>query len=1031
MLKQRLLVAGFSGTIIAAALLIPGKAFGQGNYYTCDFKTNDLSSLGYTVLDVNGDQSTWTPQTTTVSFKQLDGQKIDEVVKTPTFIANAENDDWLITPSIRFEAGKTYKVSFTMAKYNFAEIPPSFEVKLGADKVPQAMTTTLMEMTGLPQLGGNSLWTFNTEVSVPATGDYFIGFHASGKPGQKLGIANLAILNGIAMVSPAAIADLTVTPDPTGDKKAVISFTAPDKAKDGSTLTSLSKIEISRNDDVIKTITAPAVGSAQTYTDNVAVNGLYTYTVTAYTEDGSGDPVSATAFVGVNVPASVSSVTAANSSNDKAVISWAAPTIDKDGYPISTSLIKYDVKRQALYSSAWETVATNLVSLTYEDTLPAPEAPAEGGEAEAAPGQQFYTYSVTAKTVQGEAAAINAIPVPMGTPYDAPYMESFTNGRASTIFTSTVRNGNNYWQMTRDFEDVSCADGDNGMIFLSGSIGGAATLNTGLIDLSKIPSPTLSYYTYNIAGSDPADHEVEVVVTATDGTTRSFGKFAPAMGWNKHLYRLDEFSGKTVRIQLTGWRMNNTDLLLDGIAISNIYTRDLKATALTAPAKARSSEPFEVKVDVLNFGSEVSGDYTVNLYRDGIVADTYSSTALGVGQYDHVVFTQTLGILDPEETEYRAEIVCDTDDDNTNNATATAKVTLRLNSYPVVADLTGTATEGTVTLSWGEPDTSKAQPYEIVEDFESYDSWANSGIGDWTLVDMDHAQIAGFTEGTMPNIPNFSQQSWWIFDNTHEDFNNGSFATISGNKFLASMISGIKGENRTVQNDDWAISPELFGGPQTIIVNARSYSMIETDFETFEILYSTGSLDPADFILVATFADIPNEYMPYEADLPDGAKHFAIRNRSNAKYVLMVDDITYIPTGDPAAFTINGYNVYRDGVKINDAPVEENEFVDTTAGTGSHDYNVSVLYSAGESKFSNTYNPTQSGISFAQASGSMRVIPGTGRIMVENASTAITIATPDGRIVATAAAAPSVNLPLPAGIYIVASGNSVAKVAVK
>lgn len=282
----------------------------------------------------------------------------------------------------------------------------------------------------------------------------------------------------------------------------------------------------------------------------------------------------------------------------------------------------------------------------------------------------------------------------------------------------------------------------------------------------------------------------------------------------------------------------------------------------------------------------------------------------------------------------------------------------------------------------------------------------------------------------MPGIPDYSQQSWWIFDNTHEDFNNGSFATLSGNKFLASMISGIKGQG-TVQNDDWAISPELFGGPQTVTVNARSYSMLESELETFEILYSTGSLKPEDFVSVALFANIPNQYQPYEAELPDGAKHFAIRNCSNAKYVLMVDDVTFIPAGDPAAFTINGYNVYRDGVKLNDAPVEENEFVDENAGTGSHDYNVSVLYSAGESKFSNTYNPTQSGIALTPANDTWRVITGTGSLTVNNAPAAITVATPDGRIVAKAAAAPTVTLPLPAGIYVVASGNSVAKVAVK
>lgn len=1028
MQKHRLFRFGISGAILAAALLSPGHASAQGNYYTCDFKTNDLATLGYTVLDTNGDGTTWTPQTSTVTFRQLDGQGIDAVTKTPTLIGNAENDDWLITPSIRFEAGKTYKVTFTMNKYNYAEIPASFEIKLGSDKKPTSMTTELLPMTGLPQLGGNSLWTFNTEVNVGTTGDYFIGIHASGKPGQKFGITNLTILNGVALVSQAAIADLKVTPDPTGDKKATITFTAPDKAKDGSTLASLSKIEIRRGEDLLPPITNPTPGTPQTVTDNVAVNGLYTYTVTAYTEAGSGDPVSATAFVGINVPTPAGEVTAANTAVDKALVTWSAPALDKDGYPIASSLIKYDVRRKPIYSSEWTTVAEDLAGLSHEDTLPAPEAPAEGEEA--APAQQFYTYAVTAKTIQGEAAASAANPVPMGTPYDAPYAESFANGRATTITTSTIREGNNYWQMTRDFEDVASSDGDNGMIFLSGRIGGAATLHTGLIDLSKIPSPTLSYYTYNIAGSDPADHEVEVVVTATDGTTRTFDRYTPAMGWTKHLCRLDEFAGKTVSVRLTGWRNNNTDLFLDNIAISTIYPLDLKAARITAPAKARSSEPFEVKVDVVNFGSEVSGDYTVSLFWNGAEVDTYSSTALGVGEYDYVAFTRTLGILDPEENEYRAEIAYADDNDTSNNATETAKVALRVNSYPVVEDLTGTPDGSSVTLSWGEPDTSKAQPYETLEDFESYDPWATSGIGDWTLVDKDKAQIAGFQEGTMPGIPDYSQQSWWIFDNTHEDFNNGSFAALSGNKFLASMVSGIQGQGY-VQCDDWAISPELFGGPQTITINARSYSMIESEFETFEVLYSAGSLEPDDFVSLRVFENIPSEYKPYEADLPDGAKRFAIRSRSEGKYILMVDDVTYIPAGDPAAFTINGYNVYRDGVKVNDAPVEENEFVDTDPGTGSHDYNVTVLYSAGESKFSNTYNPTRVSVGQVGAADHWRVTTGKGFIAIDNAVTSIAVHTPDGRLAAKADAAPRVKLPLPSGIYIVTSGRSVAKVAVK
>ena len=60
-----------------------------------------------------------------------------------------------------------------------------------------------------------------------------------------------------------------------------------------------------------------------------------------------------------------------------------------------------------------------------------------------------------------------------------------------------------------------------------------------------------------------------------------------------------------------------------------------------------------------------------------------------------------------------------------------------------------------------------------------------------------------------------------------------------------------------------------------------------------------------------------------------------------------------------------------------------------------------------------------------------RVTTGKGFIAIDNAVTSIAVHTPDGRLAAKADAAPRVKLPLPSGIYIVTSGRSVAKVAVK
>ncbi|MDE6157261.1 MAG: hypothetical protein K2F78_03850, partial [Muribaculaceae bacterium] len=346
--------------------------------------------------------------------------------------------------------------------------------------------------------------------------------------------------------------------------------------------------------------------------------------------------------------------------------------------------------------------------------------------------------------------------------------------------------------------------------------------------------------------------------------------------------------------------------------------------------------------------------------------DSYDGSKLNVGSFDEVKFTRTHSVTDPEKVTYSIRIVCADDQDMSNNEITAAPTTVRRNSYPTVTDLAGQKNGNTVLLQWSEPDTEKAQPYETLETFDTYQSWANTEVGEWVLVDMDKALIAGFNTGNMPGIPDYSQQSWWVFDNKHDDFNNGTLSTLSGSKFLASMVSGFNSdgihEAGYAQNDDWAISPELFGGPQTITVNARSYGTDQSLLETFEVLYSTGSIDPADFISVKIVENVPSQYTAYEFDLPDGAKRFAIRNISFGKYLLMIDDITYIPVGDPASFSINGYNVYRDGVCINSEPVEENEFEDTDCGEGNHTYHVTVLYSAGESQFSNAYMLDSTGV---------------------------------------------------------------------
>lgn len=950
--------------VAAAVLLGSAASSAQAPLYHTDFSTS-LSSLGFSTIDANSDGNTWTASSSTIAFQIYDGVNLGSDLKDKKYvylvsIGTTDNDDWLVTPDIALETGKTYKTTFLMGKVNNGGQDECFEIKMSKTRTASALNagTVLVKLEdgNFPTGGGGSLKTYTVEISVPEDGDYYIGIHAVGKPANKFGIAEFTIANGVAMVTPSAVTDLTLVPDPSGAKKVTLNFNAPSFAKNGTALTALTKINILRDGEVVGTIDNPAPGSAQSYEDKPVVSGIYTYSVQAFSADGGGDIVSAKTFVGTNTPSAVQSVAAVNTADRSAKISWEAPTLDKDGYPIPASILFYSVYRNERFSSVKTLVAEDIAELSYEDTLPDDLNPDT---------QLFYEYSVVAKSNAGEAAAVGSLPVPMGTPFDVPFLESFAGGKVNTLgatarVSGSASNSNAWAYLTYD-EDVQPADNDRGMAYLNCSLNNVAAFFTGLIDLGEMASPTLTYYVYNIPTGDETDNTLEVVVTATDGTSKTFAAYSPALGWTKAVLPLTEFTGKTVRLTFNGARNNPSIMYLDAICIDNILSHDLSAHALTIPEKVRSSEPFDVVVDVLNSGSDVSGNYTVELYCDGTLVDSDDASALAVGAHYFATFSRTHAVTDPETVTYSATVVYDADMNVDNNSTAPVTVTVRKNSYPTVADLKGSLTGNTVTLAWSEPDTENAQPYETLETFDTYIPWANDGtIGDWTLVDLDKAEIAGFQDFDMPGIPDFSQQSWWVFNNTLEDVDMGSFATLSGHQFLASMISGSRTTGSAVQNDDWAISPLLFGGAQTITVNARSYNALE--LESFEVLYSTGSLEPADFISVGKVEEVPNEYTAYDFDLPDGARHFAIRNISLNKHTLMVDDVTYIPTGDPAAFSINGYNVYRDGVKINAEPVEENEFEDLTAPEGDHVYNVTVLYSAGESRFSNDWSTAAAGI---------------------------------------------------------------------
>lgn len=237
------------------------------------------------------------------------------------------------------------------------------------------------------------------------------------------------------------------------------------------------------------------------------------------------------------------------------------------------------------------------------------------------------------------------------------------------------------------------------------------------------------------------------------------------------------------------------------------------------------------------------------------------------------------------------------------------------------------------------------------------------------------------------------------------------------------------------KNDNWLISPALSGNAQTISFFAKSFTVAYA--ESFEVLYSTTGKEIADFIKIDAVENYPEngivseDWTEYKAALPEGAKYFAIRQTSDDTYALYIDDITFEAAAACEGLELIGYNVYRDGTRINDETVTDNWFIDRTIMSGSTEYRVSAVYNQGESRLSNGFSLI-SGID-GIASSAVSISAGEGFISIIGAEGKhISICNVAGMTVyADDEATANVRVNAAPGIYIVEAAGSVAKVSVK
>ena len=452
----------------------------------------------FTVVNVNGDSDRWGELTwklhTSSSYLGGDVTNFEEMWCQ----TDGATDDWLFTPAVQLQPGNAYVLRFKM-KVGYEDTPEKFEVMFGRSAAIDAMTTMLIpERT----INNTSYAKFEKEFIVDEAASYCFGFHATPNKGSSLYLDDIEIRVNASPAAPARVENLAIEAEPAGQLQTTISFNAPTKTIAGDALTSITKIEVLREETVIATIDQPAVGSAQTLTDDGPVNGYNYYTVIAYNEEGNGlRTEAAPVYVGVDVP-QAPVVTMIQDNGQSVHFEWAeVPATGENGYVVRPEEVTYEVyatndlgqKDQLIYTGT-----DRQVDADYTDTE----------------NFDIAKWIVVAKNAVGSSRD-GVAKIATGWPLTLPYRETFAMGHIKASIWTEQDGVRSFNPSTMD----AAGEDAGSLMFMPYTTGDYSSFNTQRLTFVGVKTPVLTFSHKAEAGS-----EATLVVKAwqPDGTETVF-----------------------------------------------------------------------------------------------------------------------------------------------------------------------------------------------------------------------------------------------------------------------------------------------------------------------------------------------------------------------------------------------------------------------------------------------------------------------------------------------------------------------------
>lgn len=989
-----------------------------------NFSDGELTRSRYTIVDVDNDGSGDGNAVKNCWFWKEDEQLIQFCTD------NAVGNDWLISPPIHLDGKNIYNVEIIVnmgAKSNL-------RLTLGTSPDPSTHT----EILDLPGLEGTWQTAYNTDFAVPAEGDYYIGiYNYNDKDSFYLNLFSLKVTAGIDSDIPVAPSDLAVTPGSNGAVSAEVSFTVPDKFANGNAIDGELDLYIYRNENVALQSKGTA-GTLFKWTDSNPDKGENVYKVYASYGNKDGIVAEKTTWVGPDVPAAPKfTVFKTSDKNMNVNLEWTPS--DKgahsaQGYYFDPSEVTYTVYR-GYKSGEMIPIKENLTATSFVDNFSDLPEMAEIHKQ----SQRSYFYAVSASNSGGESRS-GADIIAVGKPYELPQQESFADGQLNlTPWLTDPISGSFSWSASKG---EYAQDGDNGYTTFQNAWGGNtdSRLISPVFDISGSENPMISFYMYHwLASQVEADYgatRMYVEVSRDGGPFERVCEDLPAgyesYGWIEHRISLADYKdAETVQFGFRGLTDNSwMYFFIDNIHFEEQQENDLAVDNFYGSSELNIDGEGAYHISYLNRGTKAATAYTVDFYKDGKLIESAPGESLEPGETKSVAFVYTFNAADVDEpNEFYVEINYQADGNLANNKSQTVKAKVYPSFYPTPSGLSASEENGTALLSWEAPELPAAE--QITDGAEDYESFIIDNIGQWITYDGDQ-KLSG-RDITLPNWPNSEiNQAFIVWAPTElEGFdseNCANYLPYEGNKcflvWLANLWDWDTFEPPT--NDDWLISPEVSGGTQLSFM-VKGISDVDMEDETYQIMYSAAGTAVEDFTVLKDGV-AKAQWEEVKVDLPADANYFAIHYNATDQMGLMVDNVSYVPV--TSSLKLQGYNVFRNGQKLNSELVKTTDYTDAELPEGEVVYRVAAVYDRGTSNASEPYSLVRSGLgNLGHEACSFRVVAGSLLVDAPE-SVRLRVYSIDGKAVLTATVSGSESYALPGGFYIVELGGRTFKIAI-